>query len=295
MKSLSFVSLWLSIVFAPLAFTLRFGTYNIQSGSNVQHVYNLSETARTISGLGVDIVALQEVDNVTVRHPVDQTSYIAHYDAQRPFEYSHFERMRNFQNGGYGISILSKQASIARTLTYHYSNTTAEQCVTPTEGDYCQGLILVEIPWTYPGVSDLSVYFGTTHFGIGLKDTQQLNEAKQLVTWITETIVSVRRSPFLILMTGDYNSVPTDESIQSVMRSLFDDLWAADSTCKIIIDPDNRDGDTFDSLHPSKRIDYFFLLKSADFPARIALNCTIQVVATLASDHRPVVLDFDLV
>lgn len=295
MKSLSFVSLRLIIVLVPMVATLRFGTYNIQSGSNVQHVYNLSETARTISVLDVDIIALQEVDNITTRHPVDQTSYIAHYDAQRPFEYSHFERMRNFQNGGYGVSILSKQASIARTLTYHYSNTTAEQCVTPTEGDFCQGLILVEIPWTYPGVTDLSIYFGTTHLGIGLKDTQQLNEAKQLVRWITETIVSVRRSPYLILMTGDYNSVPTDESILSVMRSLFDDVWTANSTCKISIDPDNRNGDTFDSLHPSKRIDYFFLLRSADFPAQIELNCTMQVVATLASDHRPVILDFDLI
>ena len=294
MKPLNFISLWLIIGLIPSVFTLRFGTYNIQSGSNVQHVYNLSETARTINALGVDIIALQEVDNFTTRHPVDQTSFIVHYDPQRLFQYSHFEKMRDFQNGGYGISILSRHTSIARTLTYHYSNTTAGRCALPTEGDYCQGLVLVEIPWSYPGVSDLSVYFGTTHFGIGLNDTQQLNEAKQLVKWITETIISVRRSPYLILMTGDYNSIPTDEAIRSVMHSLFDDLWTPEGTCERIIDPDNRDGDTFDSLRPSKRIDYVFLLKSDNFPAHIKLNCTIQVVPTLASDHRPVLVDFEL-
>jgi hypothetical protein len=72
--------------------------------------------------------------------------------------------MRNFQNGGYGISILSKQTSIKRLLKYHYSNSTPEQCVVQTEGDYCQGLTLIEIPFKYQNISDLSIYFGTNSF-----------------------------------------------------------------------------------------------------------------------------------
>ena len=274
--------------------SIRFGTYNIQSGSNVEHVYNLTVTAETIKQLGFDIIALQEVDNGTIRHPVDQTTYIAHYNQEQPFQYFHFEKMRNFENGGYGISILSKQASIKRVLTYHYSNSTAEQCAVQKEGDYCQGLTLIEIPMKHQNITDLSIYFGTTHLGIGLDGLQQYNEAKQIVRWMGENIISVTRNPFIILMTGDYNSIPSDDTIKNAMLSLFRDLWTANDVCKKIVDPSNVNGYTFDSLNPSKRIDYVFMYKSRDFPAQIKLQCEIQVVATLSSDHRPVSLDFDL-
>ncbi|CAF3704960.1 unnamed protein product, partial [Rotaria sordida] len=203
--------------------SIRFGTYNIQSGSHFAHVYNLTETAETINQLDVDIIALQEF---------------------------HFEEMRNFQNGGYGISILSKQTSIKRLLTYHYNNTTAEQCVIPKEGDYCQGFILIEIPFKYQDNIDLSIYFGTTHLGIGLNGLQQFNEVKQIVQWMSDNIININSS--------------------------------------------NMNGYTFESLRPSKRINYIFMLKSQNFPEQIKFNCKIQVVPTLSSDHRPVVLNFNL-
>ncbi|CAF4215416.1 unnamed protein product, partial [Adineta steineri] len=140
MKDLRYnVLIWFIITFIPSIISIRFGTYNIQSGSSFEHVYNLTETAETIRRLEVDIIALQEVDNITIRHSIDQTTYIAQYNKKQPFQYFHFEKMRNFQNGGYGISILSKETSIKRLLTYHYNNTTAEQCTVQKEGDYCQG------------------------------------------------------------------------------------------------------------------------------------------------------------
>jgi endonuclease/exonuclease/phosphatase family metal-dependent hydrolase len=274
--------------------SIRFGTYNIQSGSNVEHIYNLTVTAETIKQLGFDIIALQEVDNFTMRHPVDQTTYIAHYNQEQPFQFSHFEKMRNFQNGGYGISIFSKHASIKRVLTHHYSNSTPEQCAVQKDGDYCQGLTLIEIPFQYENISNLSIYFGTTHLGIGLNGSQQFNEAKQIVQWISDSITSVSRNPYIILMTGDYNSIPSDDTIRNVMLSLFHDLWTADDICKKIVDPSNVNGYTFDSLHPLKRIDYVFMFKSRDFPAQIKFKCDIQIVSTLSSDHRPVLLNFDL-
>ncbi|CAF1529728.1 unnamed protein product, partial [Rotaria sordida] len=230
--------------------SIRFGTYNIQSGSHFAHVYNLTETAETINQLDVDIIALQEVDNFTDRHLIDQTLYIAQYNKIQSFEYFHFEKMRNFQNGGYGISILSKQTSIKRLFTYHYNNTTAEQCVIPKEGDYCQGFILIEIPFKYQDNIDLSIYFGTTHLGIGLNGLQQFNEVKQIVQWMSDNIININSS--------------------------------------------NMNGYTFESLRPSKRINYIFMLKSQNFPEQIKFNCKIQVVPTLSSDHRPVVLNFNL-
>ena len=294
MKHFNFLFVSLMIKFIPSTLSIRFGTYNIQSGSNFEHVYNLTETAEAINQLKVDIIALQEVDNVTIRHPVDQTSYIAEYNKKQTFQYSHFEKMRNFQNGGYGISILSKQAPIKRLLTYHYNNTTAEQCAIQKDGDYCQGFILIEIPFKYQDINDLSIYFGTTHLGISLNGLQQLNEAKQIVQWMSDNIVNVNKNPYVILMTGDYNTIPSDDSIKNVMLSLFNDLWIANDVCQQIIDPSNINGYTFDSLHPSKRIDYIFMLKSQNFPDQIKLNCEIQVVPTLSSDHRPVLLNFDL-
>jgi endonuclease/exonuclease/phosphatase family metal-dependent hydrolase len=273
---------------------IRFATYNIQSGSNFDHVYNITETARTIDQLDVDFIALQEVDNLTIRHDIDQTLFIAQYNVERPFQFFHFEKMRNFQNGGYGIAILSKQASIKRLMTYHYGNTTPEQCATQTEGDYCQGLIMLEIPFKTNDHTDLTIFFGTTHLGIGLNGTQQLNETKQLLSWIVDKIVNMTNKPFAILMTGDYNSIPTDDPIQLGMVTLFNDLWATGSICEKKIDPNNINGYTFDSLHPSKRIDYIFALKSSNFPTDIKINCELQVIPTLASDHRPLILNVDV-
>jgi endonuclease/exonuclease/phosphatase family metal-dependent hydrolase len=294
MKYFNFVFLWFIISCISSTLSIRFGTYNIQSGSNIEHVYNLTVTAETIKKLGFDVIALQEVDNFTIRHPADQTTYIAQYNKEQPFRFYHFEKMRNFQNGGYGISILSKQASIKRVLKYHYSNTTAEQCAVQKEGDYCQGLTLVEIPFKYQNISNLSIYFGTTHLGIGLNGLQQFNEAKQIVKWMSDNIISVSKNPYIILMTGDYNSIPSDDAIRNIMLSLFRDLWTENDVCKKIVDPTNVNGYTFDSLNPSKRIDYVFMIKSQNFPKQIKLNCEIQVVSTLSSDHRPVLLNFDL-
>jgi endonuclease/exonuclease/phosphatase family metal-dependent hydrolase len=294
MKHFNFLFVWFIISCISSTLSIRFGTYNIQSGSNVEHVYNLTVTAETIKQLEFDIIALQEVDNFTIRHPVDQTTYIAQYNKKQPFHFFHFEKMRNFQNGGYGISILSKQASIKRILKYHYNNTLPEQCVVQKDGDYCQGLTVIEIPFQYQNISDLSIYFGTTHLGIGLNGSQQLNEAKQIVRWMSDNIISVSTNPYIILMTGDYNSIPSADTIRNIMTSLFRDLWTADDVCKKNVDPSNINGYTFDSLHPFERIDYFFMFKSKNFPEQIKLNCKIQVVPTLSSDHRPVLLNFDL-
>jgi endonuclease/exonuclease/phosphatase family metal-dependent hydrolase len=275
-------------------FSFRFATYNIQSGSNFEHVYNLTETAEAIKQLNVDFIALQEVDNMTTRHPVDQTTYIARYNEQQPFQFYHFEKMRDFQNGGYGISILAREAAVKRVFTYHYNSTTPEQCLVPKDGDYCQGFVLFEMPFKLRDSTEYSVYFGTTHLGIGLSGMQQLTEAKQIVQWTKENIVEVSQTPYIILMTGDFNTIPSDASIKDVMLSLFEDLWMADDVCRKIVDPSNVNGYTFDALNPSKRIDYFFMLKSSDFPDQIKLDCEMQVVPTLSSDHRPVVMKFDL-
>jgi endonuclease/exonuclease/phosphatase family metal-dependent hydrolase len=112
---------------------------------------------------------------------------------------------------------------------------------------------------------------------------------------MSDNIISVTRNPYIILMTGNYNSIPTDDTIKNIMLSLFHDLWTADDLCKQIVDPSNVNGYTFDSLHPSKRIDYVFMFKSRDFPVQIKFKCEIQVVSTLSSDHRPVLLNFDLI
>ncbi len=55
---------------------------------------------------------------------------------------------------------------------HDYSNSTPEQCAVHKEGDYCQGLALIEIPLRYENISDLLIYFGTTHLGIGLNGSQ---------------------------------------------------------------------------------------------------------------------------
>ncbi|CAM4839259.1 unnamed protein product [Rotaria magnacalcarata] len=157
----------------------------------------LPRTTETINQLEVDFIALQEVDNFTMRHPVDQTLYIGGYDKMQLFQYFHFEKMK----------------------------------------------ILKMVAMEYP-------YYRNNR--IGVNGSQQSNQAKQIVQWMSDNIISTSKDPYVILMTGDYNTIQSNDAIKNVMLSLFDDISLVDDVCRKIIDPFIINGYTFDSLNPSK-------------------------------------------
>jgi len=108
----------LSSGFVPLSTGLRIASYNIRSGSGMDDVYNLSRTAEAIRLLNVDIVGLQEVDNNTDRHPHDnQAQVLANLTG---LTHHVFAKFRDFENGGYGVAIISR-FPIEAAVTLHYS------------------------------------------------------------------------------------------------------------------------------------------------------------------------------
>ena len=104
----------------------------------------------------------------------------------------------------------------------------------------------------------------------------QSNEVTQLV----EEFLPTLHDGDSIFVSGDFNSVPTDEAVK-IIAAKAADTW---TLCG-----DGSEGWTFNAEKPFERIDYIFQAPTATW--RCA-NATVP--NTLASDHRPFVADFAL-
>ncbi len=263
---------------------LRIASYNIQSGSGMDYQFNLSRTADAISQFQVHLIGLQEVDNFTQRHYVDETSFISQ-QANLPF-YT-FGAFRPFQNGQYGVSVLSS-LKVVNQLIFYYSSGKPRDCAIPKDGDFCQGIVGLQV--VLP--TQQTAWFLTTHLGIGLNNTQQTEEVKQLNRFVADEVLPkmVTKTDAFIIVSGDFNSSPQSTTIQTMMKNEqhipWKDLW---NLCNI--DPKNQ-GYTFNSANPFERIDYLFMLPLQPLPS--SFTCEATVINTQASDHRPLLVELHL-
>lgn len=69
-------------------------------------MYNLSRTAEAINKMAPVIIGLQEVDNYTARHDVDQTTLLSKATNLPNFV---FGQMRLFQGVGVGVALLARR------------------------------------------------------------------------------------------------------------------------------------------------------------------------------------------
>lgn len=119
-RLLFFLSMIISIAFyLPLvssSVTISVLSYNIRSGSNISDVYNITRTGETIKSLSPMLVGVQEVDNMTARHPGDDqpailgsiTGLTPVYGKMRDFEGSNCYYMNEYT--------LSLRATLRRWL-----------------------------------------------------------------------------------------------------------------------------------------------------------------------------------
>ena len=84
---------------------LKVATYNIAAGREVN--YDYSVIAADIRNSGADIVALQEIDQVTLRNGSQDTMAILSAQTGMPY-YEFAPALSPYQEGEYGIAILSK-------------------------------------------------------------------------------------------------------------------------------------------------------------------------------------------
>lgn len=236
------------------------------------NVFNLSGTANEIIQVQPDVVTLQEVDNLTQRHPIDEVSFLSLHTNMK---YSVFAPWRPFEGGQYGIAILSRHP-IIEVRKHQYSKPNASSpsnCYVQHPMDFCQGIIAIKIvPPTFPK----GIWIVTTHISA---DGAQFEEAQQLVSYVTQLVESSSTPEALV--TGDFNEAPTGQGPSYLAKHWLDSF----RTC--FHQPSNPHGFTFNSATPDRRIDYIWATNPQLAKCRKSFTQNTQ-----ASDHLPYIADW---
>ncbi len=234
--------------------TIRVMTYNIHVGVGMDKKLDLPRIAEVINQQRPDLVGLQEVDRGVER--TQRIDEIAELAKLTRMDYA-FAFNLKYQGGQYGVAILSR-APILATDHHLYLNTREAER---------RGFIRAEVR-----IGGHLINFVTTHLDYQYEDGRVF-EAKQLLAAMKDV-----KAPLIIV--GDFNDVPAAEAYQ-LMHESFDDAWSLTKT--------GDEGFSYPADKPAKRIDYIFTRRVDRIKAKRA-----WLVATLASDHVPVVADLEL-
>jgi endonuclease/exonuclease/phosphatase family metal-dependent hydrolase len=241
---------------------LRVMTYNIRSGNG-----NLAGTADAIRASAPDLVALQEVDV----HWAERSNFV-----DQAAELGQQLRMqvrfaRIYQLAGtrpqdlpreFGVALLSKLPILE--WSNHIITRLSTQETNPVP-EPLPGFLEAKID-----VSGMLVRVFNVHLDYRADPRVRQQQVADMLAYIGDT-----SAPTLLF--GDLNAPPDAPEIQPLLQWLHD-AWPI-SAGPGLTDPADE---------PRKRIDY--VLVSRHFRVQAA-----SVPATLASDHRPVVVDLVLV
>ncbi|RRB06375.1 endonuclease/exonuclease/phosphatase family protein [Larkinella rosea] len=204
--------------------TLTILTYNIHHGTNTSEHNTIVQIGRLIREYSPDIVALQEVDSVTVRsRKQDHLGQLARLTSMYPL----FGKAIDFQGGKYGTAILSKYPIIA-----------SQKMMLPNPDKTEQRILLcayVEMP------NGKTIRFCNAH----LDSESPLNRNLQL-TFVDKTL---ENSIQPVLWCGDFNTDPDDPEVEKLM-----DHW---------VDA-GKDSHTSTLVGTGARIDYVLSLKKSE-------------------------------
>lgn len=155
---------------------IRLASYNIYHCEDRSKSVDCARTAAVLRRARPDFIALQEVDSVTRRSKgVDQAAEIGKALGM----HATYAKALQFQGGGYGIAVLSKEKpiSVARI---------------PLPGREPRMLLLCEFE---------NLWFGSTHFS--LQATNRLKSAE-----IVRKEVMARAASKPVFLAGDWNAKP---------------------------------------------------------------------------------------
>lgn len=161
--------------------------YNIRNCKGSDNVTDYQRVANVISRCNADVVALQEVDSVTGRHPLDLSKHLGDMTGH----YATFGAAVNYSGGKYGVAVLSKVKPLSwRTVKLPCSS---EERV----------FLIVEFE---------EYYFCCTHFS--------LHEEYRLkaVDIINAEVAKLDKPVFIA---GDLNALP-ESSVLSSLRKNFE-------------------------------------------------------------------------
>jgi len=240
----------------------RILTYNVHRCVGVDGRLDVGRVAGVIAALEPDIVALQELDVGRARTGgVDQ----AHEIARRLDMACHFNAAVRVEEEQYGDAILT---SYPERLV----KAGALPGLKPTMGLEPRGAlwVAVEIDGTWVQVIN-------THLGLAPREQQRQAAALAGPDWLRRPDC---RGPVILL--GDFNATGASVVYRTLTARLGDTRG---------LSPIRRPTSTFPSRLPLLRIDHLFV--SAEVKVT-DLNAPYSPSTRVASDHLPLVMDFEV-
>jgi endonuclease/exonuclease/phosphatase family metal-dependent hydrolase len=229
-------------------------TYNIHVGVGMDKKLDLQRIADVIKTEEPDLVGLQEVDRGTRR--TERKDEIAELAAMTRMQYA-FAHNLDYDGGQYGVAVLSRYLIKNIDHRMYENRREAER----------RGMLRVEVE-----IEGKVVNFVTTHLDYQYADGR-LFETEQMLKFLEGV-----KGPLFVV--GDFNDEPVGTAYK-LMLTKFQDGWI-DSGAK-------GDGFSYPADKAVKRIDYVFYRKSDGIKAKKS-----WVVNTLASDHVPVMTEFEI-
>jgi endonuclease/exonuclease/phosphatase family metal-dependent hydrolase len=249
---------------APASETVRVLVYNIHAGKDAAGVDNLERVAAIVRETNADIVLLQEVDRGTERSGrTDQPTVLARLAAMHVA----FGSALDYQGGKYGIAILSRWPIVAETLIHLPVDPPQQR----SGGSYePRGALRVSIRRNSGPLVVIN-----THLDASREDVWRRQEIRTILA-IADTAMHAFAGP--VLVGGDFNSTP-DSEVQRILRTFgLRDSW---------LECGRGDGYSYPADSSIKRIDYLYQTRGS--------RCLdARVLATQASDHRPVLFTLRL-
>ncbi len=235
-------------------------TYNIHHGEGVDGEVDIERIARLIRDAKADIVALQEVDRGVERtKKIDIMTMLAD---KTGMTYA-FGKNIDYQGGDYGNGFLTR-FPILEERNLHYKMI--------REGEQ-RGLLQLVLD-----VRGQEIVVMNTHIDFREDDAERVSNVGELRDAIK------RYSPRPVVVCGDFNDLPASRTI-GLMREDFLDSWEAVGV---------GDGLSYSTTKPEKRIDYIFIGKSSTASFLRLRPVSAQVLQSDASDHLPVVVEFEI-
>lgn len=240
--------------------TLRVMSFNIRAGNG-----NLQGIADAIRSAAPDVVALQEVDVHWADRSrfMDEASWLGshlHMEVRFAPIYRLAPSNDTLPPREFGVALLSR-FPIVRSANDSITRLSTQE-PDPT-------------PRRMPGLLEATLDVRGTLVRVFDTHLDYRSDPRVRSTQVTEMLEISDRMGQPTVLCGDMNAKPDAPELQPLLHR-FHDSWSARTDS----------GFTYPAEHPTERIDYILV----DF---IRVRST-RVVATLASDHRPVVADLVL-
>jgi len=253
---------------------LRLVTFNIAHGRGLTPIQgftsarklrlNLRKISALLGRLAPDVVALQEVDECSRwSGNFDHLDYLRVHGGFMHSVFGINNRRKGLFNLSYGNALLSRhEITHAETVVFGRSSV----------GE--KGFLFAELD-----VSGLCVPVVNLHLHFGSR-AQRLRQIDRLLAWLRDQH-RLRSRGWAVgpIICGDFNTPSTgDDATASLLSHLAD-------YGDYVLHPLN--GPTFPSPLPRRALDFVFLPMGCRL-----VSC--EVVSAMLSDHRPVVVEFEI-